>query len=742
MKNLLSFLLLLSISSTLIASVSLQSEGGWLESCYVTWTPVDGATGYEVYYKEAETDNYQKLDASLVREYETYGRADVVGISAGNYQMKVVPIGIESAMKTESVESGILEVKPYDRSGFAHYKTASSTFNPTNGVGAYRNDGTLKTGAKVLYVHAGNAKTIESEVITDSKGNKTKAVGLQKIISLYEKGYDKTPLAIRIIGTIHATDMDYFGSSAEGMQIKGHSAYSEMNITIEGIGQDATIHGFGIFMRNAASVEIRNLAIMWCMDDAVSMDTDNSNLWIHNLDLFYGQRGSDADQAKGDGTLDLKGNTRYTTISYCHLWDNGKASLCGMKSESGPNYITYHHNWFDHSDSRHPRVRTMSVHVYNNYFDGNAKYGVGAAMSSDIFVENNYFRNCKYPMLISKQGSDIHNGIGSSDETKGTFSGEDGGIIKACGNYMIGQISFEPYIENDVMFSRHFDAYVVDDRTKQIPSSVSALQGGHQYNNFDTDATKMYQEYICHQASEVPDIVCGSYGAGRCQHGDFSWTFDDSEDTNYDVISELSTAINNYRSKMIGFYSSNNDDTDDSEDSDDKDNPVQPQVPIAGSVYCHFLDKTPSSTMVNVNGTYSNSHSILTYQGTTYTICVKMESATEILLKPTSDCTITLLFGGDVNPAGKRIKIDGATQYVTENGQYRFNAEGGKTYTLKKGDTLYLFLIIFEPISSSIASCSSDYGTKTSIIYDLYGHPVSSPIRGRIYILDGKKVTF
>ena len=29
--------------------------------------------------------------------------------------------------------------------------------------------------------------------------------------------------------------------------------------------------------------------------------------------------------------------------------------MCGMKSETGENWITYHHNWFDHSDSRMAR---------------------------------------------------------------------------------------------------------------------------------------------------------------------------------------------------------------------------------------------------------------------------------------------------------------------------------------------------------------------------------------------------
>ena len=98
-----------------------------------------------------------------------------------------------------------------------------------------------------------------------------------------------------------------------------------------------------------------------------------------------------------------------------------------MKSETGENWITYHHNWFDHSDSRHPRIRTMSVHVYNNYYDGNAKYGVGAVLDADAFVEANYFRNCKYPMLICGQGSDT-----------GTFDDGVGAMIKSYGNYFGG----------------------------------------------------------------------------------------------------------------------------------------------------------------------------------------------------------------------------------------------------------------------------------------------------------------
>lgn len=538
------------------AAVTITNSNGWFESAYVEWTKESGYS-YNVYVSPAASDSWTKLDTELVREYSTYGRADALGLVAGNYKMKVVPVQGGTEITADAAETGSLAVIAHDRGGFAHFKTASSTFNPANGIGAYKNDGTLKDGAKVIYVTADNAKTITTDVVTSSNGSKTTGMGFQNIINLYQKGYDKTPIAFRIIGTIKAADMDGFGSSAEGVQIKGKGSYSEMNITIEGVGFDATVHGFGFLIRNACSVELRNFAIMWCMDDAVSMDTDNCNLWIHNLDLFYGKPGGAADQKKGDGTLDIKGDSKYCTMSYNHLWDSGKSSLCGMTSESGPNYITYHHNWFDHSDSRHPRIRTMSVHIYNNYFDGNSKYGVGAAKASDAFVENNYFRSCKYPMLISKQGSDVNNGTGSAAETKGTFSGEDGGIIKAIGNVIEGARKYQKWTESGIN-NTHFDAYEVANKSDKVPSSVKALQGGHVYNNFDTDASLMYSGYTCHAGSEVKDVVTGEYGAGRCKHDgnkvDFSWTFGANEDTNYEVISALSTAIQNYKSTLVGFF--------------------------------------------------------------------------------------------------------------------------------------------------------------------------------------------
>ena len=48
------------------------------------------------------------------------------------------------------------------------------------------------------------------------------------------------------------------------------------------------------------------------MDDGVSLDTKNCNIWVHNMDIFYGSTGGDSDQAKGDGALDCKKSTFIT----------------------------------------------------------------------------------------------------------------------------------------------------------------------------------------------------------------------------------------------------------------------------------------------------------------------------------------------------------------------------------------------------------------------------------------------
>jgi len=520
------------------ASVNITKQAGWMETAYAEWAPLSGYTNYNVYVRPTG-GTYVQIDKELVRNYGSYLRADALGLAAGQYQMKIVPVSGTTEATAEATETNTLTVRAHDRAGFAHQ-------GRTEGVGAYNNDGTLKANAKVIYVYANNASSVQASILYDR--SEQTFTGIQTILSKLEKGTETAPICVRIIGTVKRADLDGVGSSAEGLQIKGKNNTIPMNITIEGVGEDATVHGFGFLVRNGNSVEFRNFGIMICMDDCISLDTDNKYVWVHNMDFFYGGTGSDADQAKGDGTVDIKGKSTNITLSYNHFWDAGKASLGGMKSETTSCVLTYHHNWFDHSDSRHPRIRTMSFHIYNNYFDGNAKYGVGMTMGGSAFVENNYFRSCKYPMMISKQGTDA-----TGD---GTFSGETGGVIKSFGNTIINAHRFVTINSQSTaatITAGDWDAYEAATRNETVASSITCKDGNTTYNNFDTNGTLSYS-YTPDPADSVKSIVTGTYGAGRINHGDFQWQFNNmTQDQNYDVISSLKSELLAYQSALVGF---------------------------------------------------------------------------------------------------------------------------------------------------------------------------------------------
>ena len=661
--------------------IQITEAKGWQESAYLKWAPFEGASSYNVYVDD------KKIDAQLVRQYKSYYRADVLGLKEGTYSVKVVPVNAEGTEIAGANTASNLVVKSYNREGFAHFKY--------DGVGAYNNDGTLKAGAKVLYITAKTAKTVSTTVNT---GKPETITGLQSIIDAYSKGKDKTPIAFRIIGKVNLSDLDHISSSAEGLQVKG----AMMNMTFEGVGDDATVYGFGFLLREAESVEFRNFAIMRCLDDAMSLDTKNYHVWIHNMDLFYGKKGSAADQAKGDGTVDIKGDSKYVTVAYNRFWDNGKASMCGMKSETGENWITYHHNWFDHSDSRMARVRTMSVHMYNNYYQHNDVYGIGATSGSSVFMESNYFDAVKRPIMSSLQGTDA---MGD-----GTFSGEKGGLIKAYGNVFANKpanFSYIPYAENNTSF----DAYEVSDPSEQVPASVKTLVGGTSYDNFDTNPSLMYA-YVADKAEDVPSIVEGFYGAGRLNHGDIDFVIpDETVVTNghQQPLPALASILDFYTSGVVKVFGESNasgeggsaggGSTGGSTGGTEGGSTV---TPIEGTVLVTFTGSKPSISIVTVSGNYATNKGTATIDGTSYSTCVKMESATNISVTVDKKVTMTLYFSSadtktnakidGKKPAEVNAVIDSTAKTMT------VTLDAG-SHTITKQDTCNLFGIKLVPVT-------------------------------------------
>ncbi len=525
--------------------LSIVDAAGGLETIAVRWTNTSAAGGYNVYVKKSSDAAYPAapIDRQLIRYYGSYYRADALGLAAGEYDVKV-----ETADKSESAEEKNITVSAHKREGFAFSKNSPNK----SASGGYNDDGTVKTGAQILYITNENVNTVKFKIMEGSK--EKEYTGLKNILQSYRK--DSRPLIVRFIGMID-------GEKVEGLITSdGKPAFLESkeskNITFEGVGDDATLKWFGINLNGDKNVEIRNLGLVLFTDDGISINGSNENIWVHNNDFYYGKTDpKESDKVKGDGSLDIKDGAKYCTLSYNHFWDSGKCSLIQPNSKSntgdGTDYLSYHHNWFDHSDSRHPRTRYSNVHMYNNYFDGNSGYGIGVTSGASVFAENNVFRGVKSPMLSSKQGHD-----------DGTFSSEAGGIIKAFGNQLTGCGDVIYYSDKT---GSDFDAYLAGTRDEKVPETVTTKQNTfvksgttytykNTYSNFDTAVD------LAANPDPVGSVVSDVKSkAGRSGGGDivfdlssYTPTDTDNPDTSHDIVPELKKMLEDYTSSLVKDY--------------------------------------------------------------------------------------------------------------------------------------------------------------------------------------------
>ena len=437
---------------TLVASWSpldakIQGYGAYDESLYVEWS--DGAPSQaSVQYRLKGDNTWQDVDQELIRAKagaNGVARVDVLGITAGDYDIKVQPSGGASP-----IELSDIAVTAYDRSGYAH-------FNYSEGVGAYYDDGTIKDNTLVIYVTDENKNTVNygyvdgqkvdlSQYLYQGKGGigwilnnraysgQINNYGITKLCNTYGA------VAVRFIGTVNA-EKDETAAGAKVSLIDGLTAYnseenggtkgdngrmarmiSAKNLTIEGIGEDATIYGWGLHLVNndtnyqttkaGSNFEVRNLTFANYPEDAIGMEGNVqepqseytkapvSHCWVHNNTFLPGYCASPAesDKAEGDGSCDFK-RGEYFTLSYNYFTDCHKTNLIGASTKNYQYNITMHHNWWNNCGSRVPYVRNANVHFYNNYVstadDGENDYVHDADGTSFIFSESNYYFNSK-----------------------------------------------------------------------------------------------------------------------------------------------------------------------------------------------------------------------------------------------------------------------------------------------------------------------------------------------------------
>ncbi|MEH1099741.1 pectate lyase family protein [Micromonospora sp. CPCC 205561] len=182
--------------------------------------------------------------------------------------------------------------------------------------------------------------------------------------------------------------------------------------TIVGLGDDATLSGGGLNIgvpvdddvtsppANAVhNVIIRNLHLTGATDDLINVQMFSHHIWIDHNEF------SDGD----DGAVDIKRGSDFVTVSWNHFHDHDKTLLLGHDEDAGPQdtgrlRVTYHHNFFDRSDQRNPRVRFSALaHVYNNYYNDNS-YGVASTYDAAVLMENNYFYSVNNPGRVDFSG--------------------------------------------------------------------------------------------------------------------------------------------------------------------------------------------------------------------------------------------------------------------------------------------------------------------------------------------------
>jgi pectate lyase len=218
-------------------------------------------------------------------------------------------------------------------------------------------------------------------------------------------------------------------TSAAVIRVSGTISCSGMlrvrsNKTILG-NSGATISGCGFNINGDRNVIIRNLNFTGWNDDAINVQESATNIWIDHNSFSNGY----------DGAVDIKRGSDFITVSWNRVFSHDKSMLLGHSDDNasqdvGHLRVTYHHNWFDGSNQRHPRVRFGNpVHVYNNYYNNVGGYGVASTEGAGVLVEGNYFENTDDPYHLGEGDSGPGTLVARNNTFVNSGSGQTGGSV-------------------------------------------------------------------------------------------------------------------------------------------------------------------------------------------------------------------------------------------------------------------------------------------------------------------------
>ena len=496
------------------------------ETAVFEWTTTS-ASNAKVSYRLATASTYTEVDEQLVRQISSdTARVDIVGLKGGSvYDFKIISDGVTY------IKSGVT-VPAIDRSGYAH-------FGYSSGVGAYNDDGTAKSGARIVYVTEATKNTVTLTV-----GSKT-YTGIVSILQNAAK--DGTPLIVRIIGTVGAATWNEIAYTPAGSKLTAEevigangkqlptdssqltqaalieggyntldtSVYSELlgldskatysggeydsawnncivkdssNITLEGIGEDARIFQWGLTFKNCSSIEVRNITFEDYTEDACSVEGNSGENITSAADF-------------GSGRIWIHHNTFEEGINY---WD-----VCPEQDKH-------------EGDGATDFKRIANVTVSYNEYHNNHKTGLVGASNSDLTANltyhHNFYNECMSRMPLARQANiHIYNNYyyGSTNENMSlrasayafiencyfenaknpiVSAGDDKngyGYAKILGCIFSGKTIDSKYADKLV---------VVTEREQAVENTTKFGQ------NFDTDSTLFYYD-AANKCSDVENML-------------------------------------------------------------------------------------------------------------------------------------------------------------------------------------------------------------------------------------------
>jgi pectate lyase len=288
--------------------------------------------------------------------------------------------------------------------------------------------------------------------------------------------------------------------------------------TIIGIEDKGVIIGGGLHISGKSNIIIQNLLFENSMDDAINVQESSHHIWINHCDLTNAY----------DGLIDIKRGSEYITVSWNKFYNHSKTCLLGHSDNNAAQdsthlLVTYHHNWFNGTNSRHPRVRFSGLtHVYNNYYNNNS-YGIASTMHANVFVENNYFYMVIDPTLVGygsslpgllEQTGNVFDNCAHAPEDSGTvpfppyiYQLDDAALVPAIVQASAGRIGFISGIKDDADIIA--DSYKLYQNYPNPFNPTTTIE----YTISKPSKVKMYVSNILGQ--EVLKLVDGYVGKGR-----------------------------------------------------------------------------------------------------------------------------------------------------------------------------------------------------------------------------------